>query len=163
MESLKLGHAGSETKKTIEKMTAVFGVLELCAYLVVFSRFSSQLSFGFRGATAPGVSTRFVFLLGNAIVVVLLLGSGKFAPKTGGKEDPGDDRVSVTPPDKKKKLIRSRTEVAAAVEIRRELRKSKSENFRGDASPEEEMNGEDFRRKVEAFIERQQRVLREET
>ncbi|EPS74550.1 hypothetical protein M569_00213 [Genlisea aurea] len=199
MEPLKFYDVGLEKRRAfarhsrIKRIAALFRFFEFCLFLLLFSKYSPQISLlkfsfsgeYFRGVTLTLASPQFVFFVGNAIVVALLLGSAK----TGGKPTDFYDeyvsksqsahRIRINYPDKENEsLTRScpaklptptptptQTET---LEVRRYLKRTRSGNFRkaavdsGKKSPAEEVSSEEFRRIVEAFIERQQRFLREE-
>ncbi|KAK4437749.1 hypothetical protein Salat_0108900 [Sesamum alatum] len=77
----------------IRRITTLFKFLELFVFLIILSRFSTQFSFPlsvfsteyFRGISGTLISPRFVFVVGNAIVIVLFLISGQFPGKKGEK------------------------------------------------------------------------------
>ncbi|CAA0827662.1 Unknown protein [Striga hermonthica] len=255
-------------RRRMQRITALFRFAELLIFLITASRFSTQLAFypnlsaaWFKGIPAALASHRFIFLAGNAIVVVLLLKSGRFSPDGGGeavdiydeytRRSRGDDRRNIGEEERRgpggvcgygvvgaggkmnrcgseivgraagrgeevrrdlrrsasercressgdggrraaggaggygvvgaeRKMNRCRSEIVGRAagrreEVRRDLRRSASERCResdgdggrraaggGCSFAEEEMSGEEFRRTVEAFIARQQRILREE-
>ncbi|GER42267.1 testis- and ovary-specific PAZ domain-containing protein 1 [Striga asiatica] len=229
-------------RRRMQRITALFRFAELLIFLIITSRFSTQYAFSpnlsgawFNGIPAALTSHRFVFLAGNAIVVVLLLTSGRFSPDSGGKlvdfydeyvgRSRGGDRRKIGEKERRgpggacgygvvgagremnrcesemvgkaagrvdevrRDLRRSASErcgseiVGRAAgrreEVRRDLRRSSSDRCResggdggrrtaggggggGCSLAEDEMSGEEFRRTVEAFIARQQRILREE-
>ncbi|KAG8364339.1 hypothetical protein BUALT_Bualt19G0118600 [Buddleja alternifolia] len=176
-----------------QRITTLFRCLELFVFLVIVSRFSTQFAFSleleyFRGIAVTLISPRFVFLIGNAIVIVLFVKSRQFSSKNGEiaadlyeeyaekcrknlqssgikvtEESKGSNnyRSSVCCDDRK--MQRSQSEklerIVRVEERRRELRRSTTERCR---KSEDEMSGDEFRRTVEAFIARQQRFLREE-
>ncbi|CAH9056470.1 unnamed protein product [Cuscuta europaea] len=184
--------------RKMQMITAAFRFIEVCMFLVILWRFSCNLSINvlklsggyFRGLL---ISPGFVFLLGNAIFIVLLLRSGdsserhgsvnekvefyeEFTKKYGKSGDLSGNyceeqiKKQGTPVSKERKMQRSRSEGTKKVyceeATRRELgslgtiTRRKSETAAPAAT--EEMSGEEFRRKVEDFIARQQRALREE-
>uniref|UniRef100_A0A5B6ZSH2 DUF4408 domain-containing protein n=1 Tax=Davidia involucrata TaxID=16924 RepID=A0A5B6ZSH2_DAVIN len=70
----------------LQKITNLFRLIELCIVLIVISRFSSQLPVAFklsgeyfRGLSVALISPRFVFVVGNLIVIILFMKSGKFS------------------------------------------------------------------------------------
>ncbi|KAK6121448.1 hypothetical protein DH2020_044808 [Rehmannia glutinosa] len=79
--------------RKIQTITTLFRLVELFVFVIVVSRFSSQFALPslklsgdyFRRITVTLISPRFVFLLGNAIVIVLFLKSGRFSAKNGEK------------------------------------------------------------------------------
>lgn len=70
-----------------QKITTLFRFMELVVFLFVISRFSIQLPVAFfklsgdyfRGLSVTVISPRFVFLLGNAIIIVLFLKAGQYS------------------------------------------------------------------------------------
>lgn len=204
-DSIKMEKANAISKyRRVERITALFRFVEILAVVIVVSRFSfsfpAQFAFPvkisgeyFRGISAAAlISPRSVFLLGNAIVLVLFFKSGRFPAKDGEgtadlydeyvekcrKSEEGKDfddhRVYGLCYDGSKKMSRSSSEKlerAAVVgrERRRELARSMTDVCRSQRkaaaavkAEAEEMSSEEFRRTVEAFIARQQRLLREE-
>ncbi|KAL7118746.1 hypothetical protein ACP275_02G021100 [Erythranthe tilingii] len=219
MDSVKFQNVKSEKANAIsrhrrtQKLTTLFRLVELFVFLVVVSRFSSQFAFSFnisgeyfRGISVTLISPRFVFLVGNTIIVILfLLSSSKGGENEKRPTDFYDEyvekcrnnnqqithskHVKKSAPEgceihnAKKIISKSKSEInlerrAAVVvkgeESHRDLRRSMSQSCRKSvdcgrkkaavavAVVEDEMSGEEFRRTVEAFIARQQRVLREE-
>lgn len=78
--------------RRIQRITALFRLVELFVFLVIVVRFCSQFHFSvkssgehFRGVMATLISPRFVFVIGNVIVAVLLLKSRRFSAENGGK------------------------------------------------------------------------------
>ncbi|KAK6159492.1 hypothetical protein DH2020_006806 [Rehmannia glutinosa] len=75
--------------RRIRRITTLFRFLEVLIFLIILSRFSNQFSFFslnlsseyFRGISVTLISPRFVFLVGNAIVIALFLKSGQFPAK----------------------------------------------------------------------------------
>lgn len=78
--------------RRIQRITTLFRFMELFVFLIVLSRFSTQFAFSFnlsseyfRGISVTLISPRSVFIVGNAIVIVLFLISGQFSGKKGEK------------------------------------------------------------------------------
>ncbi|XP_047326671.1 uncharacterized protein LOC124930363 [Impatiens glandulifera] len=144
----------------------------------------------FRSLFGIILSPQIVFLIGNIFVVVLFMKSGFFSSsnmnerihtdfyhgyvKIGEKNVTFNEqkqssldiaRVKDIPKKKERKIERSLSEkITKRIDgenTGRQLRRSATENCRKVKCPEEEMNGEEFRQTVEAFIARQQRFLRE--
>lgn len=199
-DSIKMEKANAISKyRRAERITTLFRFVEVLVVLIVVSRFSfsTQLNFPakfsgeyFRGISVALISPRFVFLVGNAIVLVLFFKSGRLSAKDGegiadfydeyvekcrkNEEAKGFDDYKVYRLcyDQSKKMSRSSSEklgraVVVGKERRRELARSVTEGCRSQrkiaaAAAAEEMSNEEFRRTVEAFIARQQRFLREE-
>ncbi|KAL0384067.1 UNVERIFIED_CONTAM: hypothetical protein Sradi_2801000 [Sesamum radiatum] len=68
----------------IQRITTLFRFLELFLFLIILSSISCTQYF--RGiSSATLISPRFVFILGNAIVILLFLISGQFPGKKGEK------------------------------------------------------------------------------
>ncbi|XP_055814745.1 uncharacterized protein LOC129884475 [Solanum dulcamara] len=70
--------------KKRQSVTILFRFMELCIFFVAISRFSIQLPFTFKlsieyfkGLGVTLISPRFVFVLGNTIVLILFLKSGQ--------------------------------------------------------------------------------------
>nr|GLL23641.1 uncharacterized protein LOC113726291 [Ipomoea trifida] len=90
--------------RMMQKVTIVFRFVEFCIFLIVFSRFSVHLPPAFklsgdyfRGLSVALISPWFVFIVGNAIVIILFLKSGRSsgnnAPTDDGKADLYDEYV----------------------------------------------------------------------
>ncbi|XP_059654874.1 uncharacterized protein LOC132301651 [Cornus florida] len=69
--------------RRLQKITALLRFFELCVVLILIPRFSTQLPVisrlsgeYFRGLSTTLFSPRFVFIIGNAIVITLLVKSG---------------------------------------------------------------------------------------
>ncbi|KAE8716884.1 hypothetical protein F3Y22_tig00110108pilonHSYRG00088 [Hibiscus syriacus] len=133
------------------KVANLLRFVEVCILLVLISRFTTHLpvAFGeyFRGLSVLLVSPRFVFVVGNAIVITLFAKAGQFSP--------------------------SRTDITRSSSRRgRKATRLGSEKYVKQSDPEEEpvksscpedgMSNEQFRNTVEAFIARQKKLLREE-
>ncbi|KAF3621724.1 hypothetical protein P3S67_020026 [Capsicum chacoense] len=95
MESLKFQNIKLEKANAIQRykrrqrMTMLFRFMEFCIFFVIISRFSTQLplsfklstEYYFKGIGVTLISPLFVFVLGNAIVIILYLKSGHSSPK----------------------------------------------------------------------------------
>ncbi|CAI9781945.1 unnamed protein product [Fraxinus pennsylvanica] len=210
----------SRKYRRLEKISAMFRFIELSIFFIILNRFSVQMPFVFKvpsefleGLSVTLISPRFVFILGNVILVVLLMQSGQFAAKdvhkNSNKIDFYDEYMKNCRKNQQKQQISSTHEGRKATSISRErkIQRSHSENLERqhqeephrhelkrsttetcrksvnhrhspiyqtrklvleskkqmDASyAEDEMSSEEFRRTVEAFIARQQRILREQ-
>ncbi|KAE9448586.1 hypothetical protein C3L33_19532, partial [Rhododendron williamsianum] len=173
----------------VAKITTLFRVVELFVFLVIISRVFVQFAFSvkfsgdyFRRISSTLFNSRFVFLIGNAIVITLFLKSGWLSEKyigTGNKPLPisvqtrkiyrsqsenlnwGGEKQSINRGGEKQSINRGGEKQS------RQLRRSATENL-WEIPPAvssymaEEMSGEEFRQTVEAFIARQQKFLREE-
>ncbi|KVI01997.1 protein of unknown function DUF4408 [Cynara cardunculus var. scolymus] len=192
--------------RRLHKITTLFRFMEVFAFLVMISRFSYQLPFAvkvsgdyFRGFTFTVLSPKFVFVIGNVIILILFLKSRVTENSDGnGKADLCYDYVRscerslinapvvtstsiVTVPSNKRMICRSRSENPIRAKCKenkthRELRRSVTEISRSKSfghgcddtaatekrCEKEELSSEDFRRTVEAFIARQQKILRDE-
>ncbi|PSS19100.1 CTTNBP2 N-terminal-like protein [Actinidia chinensis var. chinensis] len=179
-------------KRRLQKITTLFRFIELFFFLVLVSRFSLQIPFNFNlygeffGRIYAAVfSPRFVFMLGNVIVLTLFLKSGCYGNKSSVDFCAEYVPSSITEPQRRDKVkgITVETDDCRERKIRRsrsvylgkeggvkqsgKLSRSVAERYRKTAPAvsscaAEEMTREEFRCAVEAFIERQQRFLREE-
>ncbi|XP_052180322.1 uncharacterized protein LOC127793580 [Diospyros lotus] len=186
------------SNRRLQTVAILFRFIELFFLLIVISRFSVQLpsSFNlsaeyFRPLAAVVCGPKFVFLIGNAIVLVLLLRSGWLRSPESAENKPSlnfgeecvdnslinyqrkesNDTVTVRiRNDGERKISRSRSENLSREgdeKLRRQLRRSATERCL-KISPavnsfrEDEMSSEEFRQTVEDFIARQQRFLREQ-
>ncbi|KAK3195453.1 hypothetical protein Dsin_026763 [Dipteronia sinensis] len=77
-----------------------FRLIEICVVLLVVSRFSSQLPLAvknsggyFRELTIFIVSPRFVFVVGNLIVITLFAKSGQFSTQDSPGKNSGSDLI----------------------------------------------------------------------
>ncbi|CAK9183485.1 unnamed protein product [Ilex paraguariensis] len=199
-----------------QKITTLFRFIEIFIFLVIITRFSCQFPLAnfklsgeyFRGLSVTLVSTRFVFVVGNVIIVTLFWKSGQFSAQDDTnnniKFDFHDDYVEnsqknqniygtesenqgkqsrdkdcTATPDlfgsKERKIHRCQSEdfkklhhVEPCRELRRSVTERNWESVNYSEKPvvnshaEDEMSSEEFRRKVEAFIARQQKLLMEE-
>lgn len=80
--------------RQLRKIANLFRFIELCLILVVISRFSSHLPNAFKNSgeyfrclSMTLISPRFVFLIGNAIVIILFAKSGQFSAKDPSKKN----------------------------------------------------------------------------
>lgn len=91
MHNIKVEKVNAKLRyRRLQKITALFRLMELCIFFFIVSRFTTQLPIAFkvsgeyfRGLSVMAVSPRFVFIIGNAIVIVLFLKSGQLSPKDG--------------------------------------------------------------------------------
>lgn len=195
--------------RQLKKVANWFRLIEICVILIVISKFSSQLpeavknSGGyFKDLSGFLLSSRFVFVLGNLIVITLFAKSGQFSSQNTENEiikqfteveNRGKQRSQLVVSEKgvtckaSKSYKRSQSENLRRVSCGKsckELRRMETEKFNGGGEivvknsnsnlnlksksksksgyPEDEMSSEEFRRKVEAFIARQQKFRREE-
>ncbi|KAI3716109.1 hypothetical protein L6452_23205 [Arctium lappa] len=143
----------------------------------------------FRGFSSTNFSPMFAFVTGNAIILLLLFKSRLVENGDGDDDDNGgidfynayfnstitSIDTTVIVPINGYKICRSRSEDLMKVkrgddQTYRKLRRSVTEkrrrlknlDHRCDGFAEDKMSGEEFRRTVEAFIERQQKSLRDE-
>ncbi|PSS26037.1 TRPM8 channel-associated factor like [Actinidia chinensis var. chinensis] len=171
--------------RRLQKITTLFRFIEFFFFLLLVSRFSLQIPFNFnlsgdffRRIYAAVFSPRFVFVLGNVIVITLFLKSGCSGNKSnsdfcaeyvGNVIEPRrrdkENGITVETDDcRERKICRSRSENLGregGVKQSGQLRQSAPKRLQ-KSDPAEDMTGEEFRRAVEAFNERQQRLLREE-
>ncbi|VFQ67849.1 unnamed protein product [Cuscuta campestris] len=171
-----------------------FRLVELCMFLTVFWRFSGHLSAGvaklsggyfIKTLSGTLISPRFVFLVGNAIFLVLVRRSGQEKQGSGENLDLYEEHLKQSGKNqefwhgeqgtKKKKqgnckMQRSRSEEGRKrgggyEELRRSATVSRRKREAGApaaAAATEEMSSEEFRRKVEDFIAKQRMALMEE-
>ncbi|KAK0582714.1 hypothetical protein LWI29_028789 [Acer saccharum] len=86
--------------RQLRKMANWFRLIEICVVLLVVSRFSSQLPLAvknsggyFRELTVFIVSPRFVFVVGNLIVITLFAKSGQFSAQDSPGKNSGSDLI----------------------------------------------------------------------
>ncbi|KAB1207304.1 hypothetical protein CJ030_MR7G011625 [Morella rubra] len=198
--------------RQLQKIANLCRVIEVCLFLVLVSRLSMQLPLAvknsggyFRDLTVVFVSPRFVFVIGNAIVITLFVKSGQFRARDptarstsaydlyeeliknsekNQKVHPDHDETwnPVKPSNsdgcvvkdyrrsqsysqnpnsvvcEKPRSVLRRLETEKCLE--RSLFRERSEE--NSSYPEDELSNEEFQRKVEAFIARQQRIRKEE-
>lgn len=84
----KRGHRSNGKGCQLRKIASLLRIMEICVLLVLLSRFSTQLPTAvknsgeyFRGLKVVLVSPRFVFILGNVIIVTLFVKSGQFSAR----------------------------------------------------------------------------------
>nr|XP_018629452.1 uncharacterized protein LOC104105539 isoform X4 [Nicotiana tomentosiformis] len=220
MESLNFHNIKMEKANAIlrykkrQRMTTLFRFIEFSIFLVIISRFSTQLPLTFKlsteyfkGLGVTLISPRFVFVLGNAIVIILFLKSGQSSAKDGStnnvKIDLYDEYKQKCSMNKETHFEQSKKQRKQSILVERQvvkkIRRSHSENsislsqdekkprrelirsatvgcrkvintdsvkptmtITTTSYPEDEMSGDEFRKTVENFIARQQRLLREE-
>ncbi|TKY75408.1 hypothetical protein E2542_SST04175 [Spatholobus suberectus] len=209
-----------QTKKTtkphrhhrhLRKIANLLRYVEVCVVLVLISRLSINLPTTLKNSSEyfrnfMG-SPRYVFLLGNVIIIALFAQSGHFSnhssatttpepdlyleflhnstvnqklqahvnnrkPKLSVKAESGvkGQRIDGTETDTglevKKDYRRCRSEIVKRVQIEkppRVLQRCETEKVASNVSyPEDGMSSDEFRRKVEAFIARQQRLRTQE-
>ncbi|KAL1554292.1 hypothetical protein AAHA92_14869 [Salvia divinorum] len=197
-EDVRVEKANAIAKyRRIQRITSLFRFVELFVFLIVVSRFSAQFAVFLKlsGEYLRGISVvalispGSVFVVGNAIVIVLFLISRRFSverstdfydeyvekcrsnsnqiqpqicSKSVEKCRSNSNQIWSKSVEKSTRAEREaiRRTKSANLERRRDLRRSMSEKCRKRA--QEEMSSEEFRQTVEAFIARQQRLLREE-
>ncbi|GJT78196.1 serine/threonine-protein kinase HSL1-like protein [Tanacetum coccineum] len=172
----------------LQKITTLFRFIEMFLFLVMISRFSSQLpftakvsSYYFKGISLTMLSPKFVFVIGNMIILILFLKSRSL------EKDENDDacyeyvktcdvnvencskmvaskpKISRSRSDNRMK-VKSKDDQAPKDQLRRSVTDiiSKSTTMTEKRIVKEELSSDDFRRTVEAFIARQQKILRDE-
>ncbi|KAK1431153.1 hypothetical protein QVD17_14427 [Tagetes erecta] len=184
-------------KRRFYKLTTVFRFMEMCFFLVIISRFSSQLPSTvkvtgdyLKSSNFTSISPKFVFVIGNLIILILFFKSrvvenienvdlcNEYVKSCDQSVVSTVANVVVVVDSNKRKISRSRSEKMMSVRCRderthRELKRSVTEMRKckrfgdGDALAEtsrvkDELSCDDFRRTVEAFIARQQKMLRDE-
>nr|GEV63208.1 reverse transcriptase domain-containing protein [Tanacetum cinerariifolium] len=171
----------------LQKITTLFRFIEMFLFLVMISRFSSQLPFAvkvssyyyFKGISLTMLSPKFVFVIGNMIILILFLKSRSLEKeenddacyeyvKTCDMNVVNCSKVVASKP----KISRSRSDNRIVKskddQTRKELRRSVTDISKSTTMTvqkrivKEELSSDDFRRTVEAFIERQQKILRDE-
>ncbi|XAR72796.1 hypothetical protein NMG60_11019559 [Bertholletia excelsa] len=211
MDSFTIGNIQIEKTNAIlryrrlRKIANLFRIAEFFFLLVMLSRFFPQISATFKLSgdyfrrllvTVP--SPQFVFVIGNTIVIVLYLKSGRLtsheSAETKTCTDIYEELVQITEKNRNNHVIGSRYEMkqdTVVTDISRnnnkKIRRSSSEKLSRDgvekprrelrrsvteirqrstpmttSSAEDEMTSDEFRRTVEAFIARQQKLLRDE-
>ncbi|KAJ0600661.1 hypothetical protein HanOQP8_Chr03g0104291 [Helianthus annuus] len=175
----------------LHKITTLIRFTETFFLLIIISNFSSQLPSTLKlagdylhSSSLTIFTPKFVFLIGNLIILILFLRS-RVVEHVEHKDEIGDgdlcyeyikmcDRSVVSAPvnagvvSDDVRICRSKSENLMSVRggKRRELRRSVTEiglkSDGGRAAVKEELSCEDFRRTVEAFIARQQKILRDE-
>ncbi|XP_057783110.1 uncharacterized protein LOC131000976 [Salvia miltiorrhiza] len=164
MDSINIKMVKANAISRYRRVETLFRVVELLVVAIVVSRFSTKLSGEyFRKISVALISPRSVFLVGNAIVLVLFFKSGRFSGNDFYDEYVEKCRKNEGFHDYKAiptKMCRSSSD-KLVVHGGPELRRSMTEDCRRRRKAEE-MSSEEFRRTVEAFIARQQRFLREE-
>ncbi|KAJ6716793.1 TRANSMEMBRANE PROTEIN [Salix koriyanagi] len=84
--------------RKIQKIASLFRLIEIGAVLALISRFSIQLPVAvrnsseyFKDLTVILVSPRFVFVLGNMIIITLFAKSGQFSSQHSNGKNPSSD------------------------------------------------------------------------
>jgi hypothetical protein len=84
--------------RQLQKIANLFRVIEVCVVLLLISRLSMQLPLAvrnsggyFRDLTVVLASPRFVFVVGNAIVITLFAKSGQFSARDSTRKTSGFD------------------------------------------------------------------------
>lgn len=182
----------------LESITTLFRAVEFLLFLAVISRIAVTFPLNyFRQFALTVINTPFVFVVGNAIVITLLLRSGGKISQSNNTPDPKPETtfiLSVYSPSGKTAAGRGNSPPAAEVKINcyrttkseklyvngpagerksgggaQVLRRTKTGTVERRVSctcaghfREDQMSGAEFRRTVEDFIARQQRLLQEE-
>ncbi|KAJ8767181.1 hypothetical protein K2173_013578 [Erythroxylum novogranatense] len=180
--------------RQLRKIANLFRVVEVCIVLVLFSRFTVQLPVAvknsgwyFKDLTVILSSPRFVFAIGNVIVVTLFAKSGQFSGKDSRERSSKSDLYEefVEKSQGRQRYEFSVLESSCSAPGIRNYQRSRSENFQRPKSnkpckelrravtetfrrsvdsqveksyPEDNMSNEEFRSTVEAFIARQKRL-----
>jgi len=209
MESFQKLQTNKTTKprkhhRYLRKIVKVLRYAEMCVVLVLVSRLSINLPFTLKNSTDyfrnfMG-SPRFVFFLGNVIIITLFAQSGHFSNHTSEKPSPEPDlyleflqHSTITQnlilhnnnrKAKGKKIDPAMTESSLEM-VQKDYRRCQSEIVKRvvenekptrvlqrcetekvvdkkNLYPEDGMSNDEFRRKIEAFIARQQRLRTEE-
>ncbi|KAL2328978.1 hypothetical protein Fmac_022405 [Flemingia macrophylla] len=165
--------------RKLRRLATLLRILEVCAVVVLASRLSLHLPDAVRNSSQYlrdlslfMNNPRFVFLVGNIIIIALF---AQFSATNVGQQNlyqefaPGRPEtvfVATKPrvrAGEKKVYRRCETEVVRE-KRRRVLRRCETKRIKAEEemAPEDGMSNEEFRRTVEAFIARQQRIRREE-
>ncbi|XP_015159779.1 uncharacterized protein [Solanum tuberosum] len=196
MESLNFHNIKSEKANAMirykkrQRVTMLFRFIEFCIFFVVISRFSTQkLPEGF---DVTFISPRFVFVLINAIVIILFFKSGQDGSMDNVKFDLYDEYMQKYSMNKEAYYEESKKQsIVAERRLEKRIHRSHSENslclphderkrmMRSatvgclknidtdtvkptTSYPEDGMSNVEFRKTIQAFIARQQRLLKEE-
>ncbi|KAJ0985897.1 hypothetical protein J5N97_004253 [Dioscorea zingiberensis] len=212
MDTVKAEKASAMRRyRRIRTVGRLFRCLEACAAIMIISWSSAKLPAAarlsgdlLRSAAAVLLSPRFVFLLGNAIVLVLFAKSGNLSPSPTPTTSSSPVSASPTPSgDLYDEFLESRGRVshslappqpsegdvvyedkAVCVETKRECRRTRSEKMEKQRNAPELRRSEtdlalkvteigknvtaaedddEFRRTIEAFIEKQLKFHRQES
>ncbi|ESW03803.1 hypothetical protein PHAVU_011G043200 [Phaseolus vulgaris] len=184
--------------RKLRRVASLLRIIEVCAVLVLVSRFSMQLPVAvrnsgeyFRDLSLFMNSPRFVFLIGNIIIIALF---AQFSAQGNNVvQEPNlyqeliqnttknQETVVAEYSRKKQRMKTGEAKISLEKGYRRcerekrrgVMRRCESESEKGRkkiegvaveevARPEDGMSNEEFRRTVEAFIAREQRIRREE-
>ncbi|XP_058190685.1 uncharacterized protein LOC131307944 [Rhododendron vialii] len=204
MDSINIVNLKIEKTKAnlrYRRITALFRIVEFFVLLLMISRFSLPFPCSFKFSSEffrPLFSPQFVFVIGNAIVVILVVKSGRLCSGNRATTDFCEEYVEnsvknhivheIESENQKKedkiiednvnygerrRIERTHSENLGRVggekeKMKHQLRRTVTEGRRKStsaevgSSPAEKMSNEEFRRKVEDFIARQQKSLREE-
>lgn len=99
ISNIKLEKANALKKhRKIQKIANMFRLVEICLVLALFSRFTIRLPIAvknssdyFKDLSVILVSPRFVFVIGNAIVITLFAKSGQFSGQDSSGKNPKAD------------------------------------------------------------------------
>ncbi|KAK7341462.1 hypothetical protein VNO80_24392 [Phaseolus coccineus] len=183
--------------RKLRRVASLLRIIEVCAVLVLVSRFSMQLPVAvrnsgeyFRDLSLFMNSPRFVFLIGNIIIIALFAQFSAQGNNVVQEPNLYQELVQNTTKNqevvaeysrKKQRMKTGEAKISLEKGYRRcerekrrgVLRRCESESEKGRkkiegvpveevARPEDGMSNEEFRRTVEAFIAREQRIRREE-
>lgn len=203
IDSIKVEKANAILRyRQLRKITNLFRFIEVCLVLILVSKFSLQLPIAikvsgdyFRDLSVTLISPRFVFVVGNAIIIILFAKSGQFSGQNQAEkcdethlydefvEKSEKGMIEISKSEETLVMVDTYTTYEAKVYRRtqsenpikdnsdkthRELRRSVTEKCLKPTDSceknysEDVMSDEEFNRKVEAFIARQQRFRREE-
>ncbi|TMX05284.1 hypothetical protein EJD97_025129 [Solanum chilense] len=224
MESLNFPNIKSEKANAMirykkrQRVTMFFRFIEFCIFFVVISRFSTQLPLNYfeRLFDFTFITPRFVFVLVNAIVIILFFKSGNSSAKNSSTDsvkfdlyDEYTQKYSIYYEQSKKQSIAvkeancdqqgKKQRIVAERRLEKRIHRSHSENTlclahdekksrkrmmrsatvgclknidtesvkpamakKSYSYPEDGMSNGEFRKTIEAFIARQQRLLKEE-
>ncbi|KAM0945935.1 hypothetical protein DsansV1_C09g0089451 [Dioscorea sansibarensis] len=190
MDSIKVEkHNAMRRYRRIRTIGRTIRSLEVCAAMMIILWTSPRLPNAvrvsgevLRAAATALLSPRYVFLLGNAIVLVLFVKSGNISGSPPPSSDPYDEfletrgarAVDASPAVAQEAACEEKKVV---VETKREYRRTKSERMeKGQEEPElrrsktevrrkaeGEEDAEEFRRTIEEFIAKQRKFNLEES
>ncbi|KAG7976014.1 hypothetical protein I3843_06G127300 [Carya illinoinensis] len=195
--------------RQLQKITNICLIIKVCVVLVLISRLSMRLPLAFKNSdgyfqnvTITLASPRFVFVIGNIIVITLFAKSGQLSTRDSTKKTSEfdlyeeffkksekirrvhsnvtrcleehstyDSKVKVKDYRRVQSYLQNSNrgfgEKSLPVPHRRDTEKLRKSSYSCDrttksSNTEDEINQEEFQRRVEAFIARQQRLRREE-
>ncbi|KAG5061034.1 hypothetical protein JHK87_002063 [Glycine soja] len=181
MDALDLSNLKVEKMNIINSVAKTLRILELCIALFFLSWFLTRLPFALQISADYLRSPLFVFAVSNAIIAAVLAQSRRFDQSNSASpvieaehhqiSDTCTDNDSGAAIDSNFGKFYRRSQSEKLTEkseerndtARRELRRSETEKAREKSYPQDKLSNEEFRRTIEAFIENQMRLLREDS